>query len=89
MKTLQLPMLVIHRGKFYTLNETKRHGLVLQLTTNAEIFLDGDHGSCVILTLQAVRVALRDQSLRRSRRTAREGSTPTSLPGLLLSGGPS
>lgn len=89
MKNLRLPVLIIHRGKTYSLDETKRHGLVLQLATNEQIFMDGHQGQCIILTNKQVRVALRGQPARRSgsRRTAREGDV-LALPGLLLSGGP-
>jgi hypothetical protein len=58
MTKLKLPCLVVHRGKVYQLNETRRKGLILQAADQDKIAVDNTRGECCILTINK-RVALR------------------------------
>lgn len=68
---LQLPSIIVHRGRIYQLAETTRRGLVLQLAESEKKFLDSPRGICDIV------LSTRWASLRRPqtrlRRQAREG----------------
>lgn len=58
MTKLKLPCLVVHRGKVYQLNETRRKGLILQAATSDKNLVDSPRGECAIITTNK-RVALR------------------------------
>ncbi len=59
MTKLNLPCLVVHRGKIYQLNETVRHGLILQKAERQKLV---DVPKSTVYIVQLTRVALRELS---------------------------
>lgn len=80
MNKLSLPCIVIHRGRLYQLNETVRHGLILQKADQQKLV---DVPKSTVYILQLTRVALRELNERLPSHSPRMNGKNHSLLGLV------